>query len=249
MNTESFDSRIQKMIFSLSDTEEEIVQYLRKNRSSLGTIREVANELYIVPNTLFRLSKKLGYDGWSEMRYAIQNSSSGSQISSGLLPTSSRTLANIRKTIDSLNPDDVELLLKRIDSSDTTVVYGIGDNNYFCELLIKYLRIGDPSKHILYDSDFTIKGLTEKDTAIFLSYSGQTAMTEKMALLARENKAFVVSITGPDTENNRVKAAADLRFVYYNDDPLVEDRLAPDFTGLMFIIREIATTYWRSKLS
>ena len=243
MNSESFDSRIQKMIFSLSDTEEEIVQYLRKNRSSLGTIREVANELYVVPNTLFRLSKKLGYDGWSEMRYAIQDSSSGSQVHSGLLPTSSRTLANIKKTVDSLN------LLKKIDSSDTTVIYGIGDNKYFCELLIKYLRIGDPSKHILYDSDFTIKGLTERDTAIFLSYSGQTAMTEQMALLARENKAFVVSITGPDTEINSVKAVADLCFVYYNDDPLVEDRLAPDFTGLMFIIREIATTYWRSKLS
>ena len=127
------------MIFSLSDTEEEIVQYLRKNRSSLGTIREVANELYVVPNTLFRLSKKLGYDGWSEMRYAIQDSSSGSQVHSGLLPTSSRTLANIKKTVDSLNPDDVELLLKKIDSSDTTVIYGIGDNKYFCELLIKYL--------------------------------------------------------------------------------------------------------------
>ena len=136
---ESFDSRVQKMIFSLSDTEEEIVQYLRKNKSSLGTIREVADKLYVVPNTLFRLAKKLGYDGWSEMRYAVINDSAPRGSFSNLLPTSSKTLLNLSKTIESLRNDDVEYLLKKIDASDTTVIYGIGDNKYFCELFIKYL--------------------------------------------------------------------------------------------------------------
>ena len=244
---ESFDSRVQRNMFNLSDTESEIVQYLRSNRESLGTIRDTAKELYIVPNTLFRLAKKLGYAGWSEMKYDICGGQDKGQGIVDLLPTSSMTVANLKRTVEALDRRDIELLLKKIETSGTIVIYGIGDNKYFCELLIKYLRIGDSAKHVLYDSDFTIGSLTPNDTAIFLSYSGTTAMTVRMAELARSRGAFTVSITGAGTENNEVRRLADMNLVYYNLDPPVADRLAPDLTGLMYIIREIAASYWRSK--
>lgn len=58
-----FEERILQQEFTLNDTDDTIVDYIRKNRNRLDklSIQKVAEELYLVPNAIMRLCKKLGY--------------------------------------------------------------------------------------------------------------------------------------------------------------------------------------------
>ncbi len=46
----------------LNDTDDQIVEYIRKNREEIGdiSIQAMAKGLYTVPNTIVRFAKKLG---------------------------------------------------------------------------------------------------------------------------------------------------------------------------------------------
>ena len=55
----------------LNDTEKKIVDYILQNFDHLGTIKNISEDLFISPNTIIRLCKKLGYKGFSELKYTI----------------------------------------------------------------------------------------------------------------------------------------------------------------------------------
>ena len=58
-----FEERVLKYEFELNDTDDEIIEYIRKNRNNISkiSIQKIASDLYTVPNSIMRLSKKLGY--------------------------------------------------------------------------------------------------------------------------------------------------------------------------------------------
>lgn len=51
-----------------------ILEYIKKHRNDvhLPSIQKMSKELYIAPNSVMRLSKKLGYSGFAELKFALQ---------------------------------------------------------------------------------------------------------------------------------------------------------------------------------
>lgn len=231
----SFDERVSQQLFKLSGTEDEIVDFLRRNKEALPTIREIARELGISGNTVFRLAKKLGYSGWAEMRFAIENAAKEAPSDADISPLFSP--AHIDK-------EATERLLRKMDGAATTMIYGIGDSKYFSELLVKYIRFAESlgTRRVLYDSDYTAERLQPGDVAILISSSGTTPMVLRVAETAKARGAFLASIT-LDTDNP-LRNMADLGFVFRSN--AVNNRFIPDLTGLMMQIRYIAETYWSS---
>ena len=70
-----FEERVLQQEFTLNDTDDLIVDYIRKNKANLEhlSIQKVAEDLYLVPNSIMRLCKKLGYKGFAEMKFLVNN--------------------------------------------------------------------------------------------------------------------------------------------------------------------------------
>jgi DNA-binding MurR/RpiR family transcriptional regulator len=53
-----------------SSSERDIINYLFKQRENIKdkTTKQIAEETYTHPSTLIRIAKKLGYNGWVELR-------------------------------------------------------------------------------------------------------------------------------------------------------------------------------------
>ena len=53
----TFDERIEEIEMYLNDTEDDIVEYIKKHRDHLHkmSIQKIANELFIAPNAIMRL--------------------------------------------------------------------------------------------------------------------------------------------------------------------------------------------------
>ncbi|PNL91970.1 MurR/RpiR family transcriptional regulator [Aerococcus viridans] len=58
---------------SFSEMENSVLEYLKLHKSNLKqlTIQKVADETYISKSTIFRLSKKLGFEGFTDMIYHL----------------------------------------------------------------------------------------------------------------------------------------------------------------------------------
>lgn len=71
----TFQERIDKYEYQLNDTDDQIVEYMLENMERIMTmsIQSLAENVYTVPNTIVRLSRKIGYDGFSHMKNAIKN--------------------------------------------------------------------------------------------------------------------------------------------------------------------------------
>ena len=66
---------ISKENITLNNTEKRIVEYILEKSHSFSNIKitDMANDLYLSSNTIIRLCKKLGYSGFSELKYNIVN--------------------------------------------------------------------------------------------------------------------------------------------------------------------------------
>ena len=58
---------------NLNETEKEILRYIISNSSRIRSlkIKELADAVYCSPNTIIRMSKKMGFTGFSEMKHVI----------------------------------------------------------------------------------------------------------------------------------------------------------------------------------
>ena len=100
------------------------------------------------------------------------------------------------------------------------------------------------SRRIVYDSDYTAERLTPADCAIFISASGTNAVTLRVARTAKQRGAYIASIT-LDSENP-LRELSNLQLLFFSGESGLDNRFAPDLTGLMLIVRKIAETYWQS---
>ncbi|XOS93558.1 MurR/RpiR family transcriptional regulator [Brevibacillus laterosporus] len=69
-----FEEQIKKYEYKLNDTDEQIIEYILKNKEEAVnlSIQNLAAKHFTVPNTITRLSKKLGYEGYSQMKISLK---------------------------------------------------------------------------------------------------------------------------------------------------------------------------------
>lgn len=235
----SFENRVNQLYMKLNDADDDIVEWLRKNCTETTTIKEVANSLYVAPNTVFRLAKKLGYNGFSEMRFAIVRERQSGAVWDWLSAADADLRDSIVRTMELVDENQVEQLVKKIIQSDKVVVCGIGLNQFFGQLLVRYLRYGG-IKDTVFEFDHDIRMLTENDMAIFISNSGETTIVTDLAKTAKKTGATIVSIT--DVHYNSLQKLADINLYFYSG--FFKNEIAPDYTGLAVLVRLIANVLW-----
>jgi len=251
----TFEERVSLNWLKLNDVEDDIVTYLRSKADNANelSINKIAREMFIAPNTIVRFAKKLGYKGFSELKYSLAFEKGPvadeeiQKLESIFEPEISK---HILQTINLIDKRQVADVLRRIYEADSISLYGLGDSQYFCELLAKYLsRVSKNIEmrfHILYDSEYNISRLKQGDVTIFISASGETSQIVDLAGKAHKKGSYIIAIT-MDTDNT-LRRIADTTLVFSSEDKYCADYNVPDLTGLMLLVRYIANVYWNSYL-
>ncbi|MBM6800560.1 MurR/RpiR family transcriptional regulator, partial [Coprobacillus cateniformis] len=135
-----FEDRVLKYEFQLNDTDDEIIDYIRKNRHQINklSIQKIASDLYTVPNSVMRLTKKLGYTGFSQLKVLIQQEENDeNQIAKSQIPK------NVIKTIELIDYDKLYDAAKKMKMCKTIHFLGVGDSLSYCEMMVRHVRCLD----------------------------------------------------------------------------------------------------------
>ncbi|GAM56662.1 transcriptional regulator [Vibrio ishigakensis] len=197
---------------SLTRTEQSIAEnflkphFLQKSTS----IKEVAERLGVSTALIVKVSKKLGFSGFKQLKDAL-NAQHGSDTylpSEQLLPDDScneivsKVLQNsISALTEILNFVDANMVSAAADAlinAKNIELYAVGGSTIICEdLQHKLLRFGiranvPKDRHLMLMSASV---LDEQDVVLVVSHSGQTVDLMDAVRVAKQSGATIVSIT------------------------------------------------------
>ncbi|MEE6453112.1 MurR/RpiR family transcriptional regulator [Gottfriedia acidiceleris] len=184
-----FKERIQKYEYKLNDTDDQIVDFILSNKEEVVSysIQYLANQLFTVPNTITRLSKKLGFDGYSQMKNSLKEEMNSQ---SNFSKEDSLTY-NIHKTIGLIDQNTLALTSKLIKEARRVLFFAVGDTAPFCEMMIKNLKVvGKHAEYYFHRHDVLYElskfDLKENNLLFLISLSGETAQVLDVAELAKQ---------------------------------------------------------------
>lgn len=199
---------------ALSMAERIVLDYLIENKTQIKdfSVEKIAEAAYTSPASVVRMCKKLGYKGFKDFKidFILANSKveipETSEYTDVILikdQNSGRKAIenNIRALEETINLYDEKTYTKAaqlIMSARKILIFGKGSSYLVCkDLEMKLRRINKfciaqgESHDQLVDASF----INQKDVVIFVSNSGKTKEIVSSALLAKENKTPIISIT------------------------------------------------------
>lgn len=197
----NFEERVYEHEWQLNETDDDIIDYIQKHKSDIMklSIQKIAADLYIAPNAVMRLSKKLEYSGFSELKFSLQNESEptekGKTVSAKLL---GQLPGNIVKTLDTIDAVQLKKVASMMKAARCCIFAGVGDSTYFCEMLGKNLRCLDCSVQFyqqIHDMFYAVRRGNKEDMLIIISARGKNERLVQMAEEARKIGMPIVSIT------------------------------------------------------
>lgn len=164
--------------------------------------------------TVNRLCRKLGCDGYPDFKLKLaQEISGGGHLFVEDVDTSDDTAAVMRKILDTIQenvrsisrfttPASIDAATKLLADSRSIYFFGTGASGPVAlDAQHKFFRFGIP---VVAQTDFINQRMmcsmiTERDAAVFISYTGRTKAIIESAHLARSRGARTIGLTHADT--------------------------------------------------
>jgi DNA-binding MurR/RpiR family transcriptional regulator len=198
----------------LSMAERVVLDYLIENKETLKdfSVEKIAEAAYTSPASVVRMCKKLGYRGFKDFKIDFILANAKVEIPENkeyvdvILAKDancgrSAIENNIRVLEDTLklfNQEALNQAAEIIMTARKILIFGKGSSYLVCkDLEMKLRRINKfciaqgESHEQLVDASF----LNQKDVIIFISNSGKTKEIISAAMVAKENKSKIISIT------------------------------------------------------
>lgn len=208
----SIGPRLRMMLPNLTARERQVVEYLLNTGDGIHdlTISEIAQRTRVSEAMIVKLSKKLGYTGFrdlkdllyqysllpvTEMYQEIDPTDSSAVIVNKLFKTSIQAL---EETLAILNMDDFDRAVDVILRARQRDFYGVGGSATIAkDASHKFLRIG--LRSTAYDDShlmiMSASLLTRRDAVLAVSHSGQTSAVLEAVRLAKRNGARIIALT------------------------------------------------------
>ncbi len=244
----NFEQSVYEKEFKLNDTDDSIIQYIREHKDTIHkiSIQKIASELFISPNAIMRLARKLGYSGFAELKYSIQSESGIEQERTVTSQVFDQVPSNIARTLDINDGNDIKGLVKQLDQAERILFVGVGDSVYFCKLFVQYLRCLEKQVEYhtqIHDCEYMAKQYTHKDMIVFISASGNTRRLVDLAHKVKEKGVKLVCMT--HYGKNHLSEVCDTQICFWGEKQTVNNYNVTDYIGLMMIIRMICEEFWR----
>lgn len=219
-----------------------IWNYIVKNKQKVAymSINEVALSCNVSRTTIMRFCQKLGFNGFSEFKYAVKKELESSKIN--ISKTDNTLVENYMNTLNQLEQKDFDSICKMLSEAKRIFIYGSGDIQ---NLASKYLKLLFLHRGLLiYDLDALYVNqefynlITEDDVVILITLSGDSVPIEQIAkkLKNRNIKSIAISKLKDSTI---AKLSTERIYIFnsqiltYNQSNLFES------TSILFFVVEI----------
>ncbi len=230
---------LEESLSSLPEAEQKIARYILENPERFITlsITEVAEECGSSIAAVVRLCKRLGINGYKDLKIRvtwdisknkdtktflhIEPGLSAEEISRSIVHNNEKVMEAILQMI---NVDDLVEAAAKIYNAERVDIYGVGASGIVAlDLYQKLLRIGIKCSYT-QDAHLQVTsacGLTEKDCAVAISYSGETPPVVQALMEARKSGAYTISLTR--FGNNTISSISDLKLYVPFAEPLIRE--------------------------
>lgn len=196
-------------------SELDFIRYLNTNPEQLvgKGLKEVAQLTYSSQATVYRLCRKLDFDGYKEFQSALvyelalmkesqvvsmQDIDPGQSTADVIKRVTWKNVESLEMSSKLVKPKDIETCVDLLGKARNINLFGIGSSLLVArDFYLKLIRIGkmvnisdDLHSQILYSST-----MTKDDLAVVISYSGLTEEMITCAQNAKEKGAKVIAIT------------------------------------------------------
>ncbi|UOQ45429.1 MurR/RpiR family transcriptional regulator [Halobacillus salinarum] len=240
----NLEERARKYEYKLNDNDDQIIDYIVSHKSLVieNSIQSLAKSLYTVPNTITRLSKKLGYDGFSQLKNSLKE-----ELESVNLDREDSSSYNLKRTLELLDEEMLAKIAKRIHQAQHVYVFGVGDTVPFCELFSTHLKIGGKQAEYFlhrHDAVYALNHASKQDVLFLISMSGETKQILEMVELARERGITIISLT--HFSENSLQQTADYKFFFYSPKRMLENYNISDKTPVMLALQVLSNRLWET---
>ncbi|GGD72119.1 MurR/RpiR family transcriptional regulator [Paenibacillus nasutitermitis] len=217
--------RLREIINDLTPSEQKVAKFVLNypDRMIGMSIAHLAEESGGSKAAVIRLCKSMGLKSYQELMLKVagdmrEEAVQGYQeirpqdsIATIVQNVSNNNIQSIRDTLKILDVSMVAKAIEALHSAKSIFYYGVGASNLIAQdAQNKFMRINKPGfsfsdTHLQLTSLVTI---TERDVAVGISYSGETAHVASCLKKARELGAITISIT--KYGHSRVSTEADI---------------------------------------
>lgn len=234
MDLEKFTSGKQ-----LTDLEQSILEYIVENIEEIQDmgVRDVAEATFTSPTSVIRLSKKLGYTGYTDMYYSllpiVKKAELGSfDAGNGILDF------DFSAILTGFSEEKIEVFNQAIfEKSDKyTFIYATGFSNIIAEYIYKKLLVLG-RKAILASGSDSIgifeNNLEDIGAMLVVSKSGETEQVYNKLAKAAEADIYTIAFT--QDSDNRMAELSDLNIPITDLHQLDDRNMLPNvfFTGVL----------------
>ncbi|WP_042146586.1 MurR/RpiR family transcriptional regulator [Paucisalibacillus sp. EB02] len=187
----------------LTKSEKKIADYIKEVGKEIiyQSIQEVTQTVKVGDATVIRFCKKIGFDGFQDLKLQIamedlteQNPSFDSYIDR----IQSNFNQAINNTISLIDEKVLNRAIEVLEKAERIFIFGVGASGLAAqEAQASFLRIGRTVKAVI-DARFQsmeAATLTDNDVVIVLSLSGRTRDVYESISIAKNNNAIVIAIT------------------------------------------------------
>ncbi len=205
-------TKLRGLYRSLSETEKRVADYLLERPDDVihYTITELAHFADVSETTVYRVVRKLGFNGYQEFKIGLARELAtprpivsktlnvDDKVEDVLIKVVNDDIQAIRDTSEVLKAEDVKYVAERMLRSRRVVFLGVGSSGKIAEeAAARFARVGiytsaysDPHMQVIVGAM-----LDKEDMAIAISHSGTIRDTVKSLQVAKDSGAFTVSIT------------------------------------------------------
>ena len=207
---ENFINNLEKKAQDFTPLEKEVIKFIKNNPEVVNniTITQFSDLIFVSSATISRALKKLGFDGFSEFKYKL-NEIINASITNNLISKEDNTsqfielLNNLKTTLLSVDRSSVEQFNNQIKSKQNIAVFGVGASSWIAQDLSRRLFMLGYNANSRSDWDeleWQAKNLTSDDLAIIISLSGETKqLVSYVKELKRKNVFIILIVAMPNT--------------------------------------------------
>ena len=237
------------IINSLTISELDVLRFLDNNREEIQdlSIQKLASQRFVSTATIMRLCKKIGFSGYSELKYYLKEESRKQQIDIETLTFSDLVHKNketIVETSKLIKEEEVNKIVDAMLKAKNIHFFGKGLNNVVLTYVSKMLMTSGVPNFIYDDTHIAYLAAETMDTDDILfvaSLTGNTHQVTRTAQIAKSRSACVVTIT--DSTVNELSKLGDYPLYFFSDKNLMRPADISSRLPILFILNIIVNVY------
>lgn len=233
----------------LTDLENQILEYIVEHIEEIQEmgVRDIARETFTSPASVIRLSKKLGYSGYTDMYYSLLPIVKKAEYASY---STDDTLLDVdfSKVVEGFSEDDVVRFIENVfkKTNKYVFIYATGFSNIIAEYLYKKLLV--LGRKAIFSTGSDSIGIFENNlddisTMLVVSKSGETEQVYEKLKKAYNAEIFTISFT--QDSDNRMANVSNMNIPIRDLHPLDDRNLLPNifFPGVLLTFEFLLEKY------